>query len=139
MPADDVPIAVATLVGRRCASSGAPWEPAAGYSRAVRSGAHIAVSGTVGLNPDRSYPPTVGAQTRRALEIIRAAVVALGGTLEQVIRTRLFVTDITRAAEAMAVHGEFFRDVRPACTLVEVRRLIDDRALIEIEADAIVA
>ncbi len=91
-----------------------------------------------GPNPDRSYPPTLAEQTRQALEIIRAAVEALGGSLAHVIRTRMFILDITRAAEATAVHGEFFRDIRPASTLVEVSRLIDDRALIEIEADAVV-
>ena len=136
--AGDVRITAAEFAGRRCASSGSPWEPVVGYSRAVRSGSWIAVSGTVGLNPDRSYPPTLAEQTRQALEIIRAAVEALGGSLAHVIRTRVFILDITRAAEATAVHGEFFRDIRPASTLVEVSRLIDDRALIEIEADAVV-
>jgi enamine deaminase RidA (YjgF/YER057c/UK114 family) len=137
--AGDVPITVGEFAGRRCASSGSPWEPVVGYARAVRAGNVIAVSGTVGLNADRSYPPTLGAQTRRALEIIRAAIEVLGGTLAQVIRTRMFIVDIARAAEATAVHGEFFRDIRPATTLVEVSRLIDDRALIEIEADVLVA
>ena len=136
--ADDVRITVGEFAGRRCASSGSPWEPVVGYSRAVRSGDLIAVSGTVGLNADRSYPPTLAEQTRRALEIIRAAVEALGGTLAQVVRTRMFIRDITKASEATAVHGEFFRDIRPASTLVEVSRLIDPGALIEIEADAIV-
>ena len=134
----DVPITLAQFAGRTCASSGSPWEPVFGYSRAVRSGAFIAVSGTVGLNADRSYPPTLVEQTRRALEIVRGAIEALGGTLEHVVRTRMFVLDIDEAREATAVHGEFFRDIRPACTLVEVSRLIDDRALIEIEADAVV-
>src|SRR5437763_2881654 len=136
--AADVPITLARFAGRTCASSGSPWEPVFGYSRALRSGAFIAVSGTVGLNADRSYPPSLAEQTRRALEIVRGAIEALGGTLEHVVRTRMFVLDIDEAREATAVHGEFFRDIRPACTLVEVRRLIDDRALIEIEADAIV-
>jgi len=136
--AADVPITVAEFAGRRCASSGSPWEPIVGYSRAVRSGTFIAVSGTVGLNADRSYPPTLAEQTRRALEIVRAAIEALGGTLAQVIRTRMFIRDITKASEATAIHGEFFRDIRPASTLVEIGRLIDDRALIEIEADAVV-
>ena len=131
-------ITVAEFAGRSCASSGSPWEPVFGYSRAVRSGAFIAVSGTVGLNADRSYPPTLAEQTRRALEIVRGAIEALGGTLEHVVRTRIFVLDIDESRDATAVHGEFFRDIRPACTLVEVSRLIDDRALIEIEADAIV-
>ena len=135
----DVRITVAEFAGRRCASSGSPWEPVVGYSRAVRSGSFIAVSGTVGLNPDRSYPESLAEQTRRALEIIQASIEALGGALTQVIRTRMFIIDITRAAEATTVHGEFFRDIRPVSTLVEVSRLIDDRALIEIEADAVVA
>ena len=134
----DVPITLAQFAGRTCASSGSPWEPVFGYSRAVRSGAFIAVSGTVGLNADRSYPPTLAEQTRRALEIVRGAIEALGGTIEHVVRTRMFVLDIDEARDATAVHGEFFRDIRPACTLVEVSRLIDDRALLEIEADAIV-
>ena len=136
--ASEVEITVGDVAGRRCASSGSPWEPVVGYSRAVRSGSFIAVSGTVGLNADRSYSHTLAEQTRRALEIVRAAIEALGGTLAHVIRTRMFVTDITKAAEATAVHGEFFRDIRPAATLVQVSRLIDDRALIEVEADAIV-
>lgn len=132
-------ITVAEFAGRRCASSGSPWEPIVGYSRAVRSGDVIAVSGTVGLNADRSYPETLAEQTRRALEIGRDAIEALGGTLAHVIRTRMFIIDITKATEATKVHGEFFRDIRPVSTLVQVSRLIDDRALIEIELDAIVA
>jgi len=136
--ASDVPITVAEFAGRPCASSGSPWEPVVGYSRAVRTGNWIAVSGTVGLNADRSYPPTLAEQTRQALAIIRGAVEALGGSLRHVVRTRMFITDITKAAEATKVHGEFFRDIRPASTLVEVSRLINDEALIEIEADAIV-
>jgi enamine deaminase RidA (YjgF/YER057c/UK114 family) len=132
-------ITVGEFAGRRCASSGSPWEPIVGYSRAVRSGNVIAVSGTVGLNADRSYPTTLAEQTRRALEIGRDAIEALGGTLAHVIRTRMFIIDIGKAAEATKVHGEFFRDIRPVSTLVQVSRLIDDRALIEIELDAIVA
>ena len=131
-------ITVGEFAGRPCASSGSPWEPIVGYSRAVRSGNFIAVSGTVGLNADRSYPPTLAEQTRRAIEIIRDSIEALGGSLTHVIRTRMFIVDIERAAEATKVHGEFFRDIRPVSTLVEVSRLIDDRAFIEIEADAIV-
>ena len=137
--ANSPPVTVGEFAGRPCAGSGSPWEPVVGYSRAVRVGNFIAVSGTVGLNADRSFPTTLGEQTRRALEIIRAAVEALGGTLAQVIRTRMFIVDIRRSAEATAVHGEFFKDIRPATTLVEVSRLIDDRALIEIEADVLLA
>src|SRR5215831_16160665 len=135
--AEAPPITLGRFAGRPCASSGSPWEPVVGYSRAVRAGVFIAISGTVVLNADRSYPPTLAERTRCALEIVRGAIEALGGTLAQVVRTRMFVTDISKAAEATAVHGEFFRDIRPACTLVEVSRLIDDRALIEIEADAV--
>jgi enamine deaminase RidA (YjgF/YER057c/UK114 family) len=136
--ADTPEITVDEFAGRPCASSGSPWEPVFGYSRAVRAGNVIAVSGTVGLNADRTYPRTLAEQTRRALEIVQGAIEALGGTLQHVVRTRMFILDIDEAREATAVHGEFFRDVRPACTLVEVSRLIDERALIEIEADAIV-
>ena len=122
--------------GRRCASSGSPWEPIVGYSRAVRTGNVIAVSGTVGANTDGSYASSLAEQTRRALEIIRAALEALGGRLEHVTRTRIFVTDISRWEEAAAVHGKVFAEIRPATTMVEVARLIDAAALIEIEADA---
>ncbi len=97
------------------------------------------VTGTVGIMPDGSYPPTMREQTRRSLEIVRASIEALGGKIEQVIRTRIFTTDISQWREIAAVHGELFVEIRPATTLVEVRRLIDDRALLEIEADAIVA
>ena len=109
-----------------------------GYSRAVRSGNTIAVTGTVGINADGTYSKTVGDQTARALTIIRASIEALGGKLEHVIRTRVFVTDISQWEQVARVHGEMFKDIRPATTLVEVPRLIDDQILVEIEADAIV-
>jgi enamine deaminase RidA (YjgF/YER057c/UK114 family) len=134
----DVRITVADRAGRRTASSGSKWEPIMGYSRAVRSGNTIAVTGTVGVNPDGSYPPSLAAQTRRSLVIIRAALEALGARLEHVIRTRMYVTDVSRWEEVASVHGEVFGDIRPATTLVEVKRLIDDAAQIEIEADALV-
>ncbi len=134
----DVRITVSERHGRRCASSGARWEPIVGYSRAVRSGNVIAVTGTVGINADGTYAPSVAEQTARALEIIRAALGALGGRLEHVIRTRMFVTDISRWEEVAAAHGTVFREIRPATTMVEVARLIDTDAQIEIEADAIV-
>ena len=134
----DVRITVSERHGRQCASSGARWEPIVGYSRAVRAGNLVAVTGTVGINADGTYAPSVAEQTRRALEIIRAALEALGGRLEQVIRTRMFVTDISRWEEVAAAHGKVFGEIRPATTLVEVARLIDADAQIEIEADAIV-
>ena len=133
----DVRITVSERHGRRSASSGSKWEPIVGYSRAVRSGNVIAVTGTVGINADGTYAPSVTEQTRRALEIIRAALEALGGRLEHVIRTRMFVTDISRWEEVAAAHGQVFGEIRPATTLVEVARLIDAEAQIEIEADAI--
>jgi len=134
----NVTITTTTRHGRQCASSGSKWEPVIGYSRAVRHGNAIAITGTVGVQPDGSYPKTIGEQTRRALEIITAAIEALGGRREHVIRTRMFVTDISQWQAVGEVHGAIFGDIRPATTMVEVRRLIDDEALIEIEADAIV-
>jgi enamine deaminase RidA (YjgF/YER057c/UK114 family) len=135
----DIRITIVDRHGRLCASSGAKWEPIMGYSRAVRSGNVIAVTGCVGINSDGTYPKSVGEQTARSLAIIRAAVEALGGQLEHIIRTRMFVTDVSRWEEVARVHGDVFRDIRPATTIVEVARLIDAEALIEIEADAIVA
>ncbi|GMV98281.1 MAG: hypothetical protein AMXMBFR83_26330 [Phycisphaerae bacterium] len=110
-----------------------------GYSRAVRSGNLIAVTGTVGINPDGTYSPSLADQTRRSLEIIQAAIEALGGRLEQVIRTRMYVTDVSKWEEVARVHGQVFGEIRPATTIVEVARLIDAAARIEIEADAVVA
>jgi enamine deaminase RidA (YjgF/YER057c/UK114 family) len=109
-----------------------------GYSRAVRSGNMIAVTGCVGINADGTYPKTVGGQAARSLAIVRAAIEALGGKLEHVIRTRMFVTDVTQWEEVARVHGEVFKDIRPATSIVEVVRLIEADAHIEIEADAIV-
>jgi enamine deaminase RidA (YjgF/YER057c/UK114 family) len=133
-----VKVTVVERHGRKTASTGAAWEPIVGYSRAVRSGAVIAVSGTVGINADGTYPASLGEQTRRALAIIRAAVEALGGRLEHVVRTRMFVTDIGRWEEAARAHGEVFGEIRPATSMVEVSRLIDADALVEVEADAVV-
>jgi enamine deaminase RidA (YjgF/YER057c/UK114 family) len=136
---DDVKVLVATRAGRQTASTGSQWEPKMGYSRAVRSGNIIAVSGTVGANADGKYPPTAGEQTRRSLQIIRAAIEALGGKIEHVIRTRMFVTDISRWEEVALVHGEIFGIIRPATAIIEVAKLIDAEAKIEIEADAVVS
>ena len=119
-------------------STGSAWEPKLGYSRAVRKGNVICVTGTVGINADKTYSPEIGAQARRSLEIIRGAIEALGGKMTDVVRTRMFVTDVTLWEQVAAVHGEVFGEIRPATTIVEVARLIDGEALIEIEADAIV-
>ena len=109
-----------------------------GYSRAVRSGNTIAVTGTVGIRADGTYDKSMGEQTRRSLQIIAAAIEALGGEMKHVIRTRMFVTDVSRWEEVARVHGEVFGETRPATSILEVPRLIDADALIEIEADAIV-
>jgi enamine deaminase RidA (YjgF/YER057c/UK114 family) len=138
MPSD-ITITVTERHGRQCASSGSKWEPIMGYSRAVRSGNVIAVTGSVGINADGTYSTSLGDQTRRSLAIIQAAVEALGGKIENVIRTRMFVTDVSKWEEVARVHGEVFADIRPATSIVEVAKLIDADAQIEIEADAIVA
>ncbi len=137
MPATDIHITVTDRANRKCASSGSKWEPIMGYSRAVRSGNLIAVTGTVGVNADGSYPPTLAEQTRRSLQIVRAAIEALGGKMEHVIRTRMFVTDVSKWEEVAKVHGEVFAEIRPATSILEVAKLIDAAAQIEIEADAV--
>src|SRR5262249_7647423 len=108
-------------------------------SRAVRSGNFIAVTGTVGINADGKYSSSLADQTRRSLAIIRAAVEALGGRLEHVIRTRMFVTDVSQWEQVAQVHGEVFAEIRPATSILQVAKLIDAEAQIEIEADAIVS
>ena len=138
MADSDIHITVTDRAGRQCASSGSKWEPIMGYSRAVRSGNFIAVTGSVGINADGKYPATLGEQTRRSLQIIRAAVEALGGRIEHVIRTRMFVTDVSQWEQVARVHGEVFKDIRPATSILEVAKLIDADARIEIEADAVV-
>jgi len=134
----EVEVKTSERFGRRYASTGAPWEAIVGYSRAVRSGQSIAVTGTVGLLPNRTFAAGAAAQTRRALEIIQAALEALGGNLRDVVRTRIFVTDISQWEAIGRVHGEVFGEIRPATTMVQVAKLIDDAALVEIEADALV-
>jgi enamine deaminase RidA (YjgF/YER057c/UK114 family) len=119
-------------------SSGTKWEPIVGYSRAVRVGERIYVTGTTATNENREI---VGegdayAQTVQAIKNIERALKALDAGLENVVRTRMFVTDISRWEEFGRAHGEFFRDIMPATTMVEVSKLIDPRMLIEIEADA---
>jgi len=126
---------------RRRVGSGAPWEDVVGYSRAVRLGPAIEVSGTVAVDAagDVVGAGDANAQTRRALEIAMDAVESLGGSVEDVVRTRMYVTDISQWDEIGRAHGEIFRDVRPATTMVEVRALVDPRFLVEVEVSAIVS
>ena len=105
---------------------------------AVRAGDFVFVTGTVGLEPDGRFGPTARAQARRAMEIIVAAIEALGGKPTDVVRTRIYVTDIDQWKEVGEVHSEFFESIRPATTMVQVARLIDPQALVEIEADAVI-
>ncbi len=123
---------------RRLVSSGGPWEATAGYSRAVAVGDTCWVAGTTDAGPDgRSlHPGDVAAQARAVFGIIESALGEAGFALDDVVRIRMFVTDITRANEVMAVQGAVFGSIRPAATMVEVGALIDPSLLIEVEADA---
>ena len=125
---------------RKRVSSGAPWEREVGYCRAVRVGSQIWVSGTAPVAEDGSTfaPGDAYGQARRCLEIALAALAKLGAGPQHVVRTRMFVTDISRWQEFGRAHGEVFREHPPATTMVEVRALIDPEMLIEIEVDAIV-
>jgi enamine deaminase RidA (YjgF/YER057c/UK114 family) len=113
-------------------SSGSEFESAVGYSRAVRVGPHVAVAGTTGP----SAPDDVGAQTREALRRIEFALMQARAALSDVVRTRIYVTDISRWREVAAVHAEVFGEIRPASTMVEVAALVAPELLVEIEADA---
>ena len=125
---------------RKTYSSGAKWEPIVGYSRAVRTGNTIEVSGTCAVD-DNGNAHAIGdpyRQTQKALTIIRHAIEQLGGKMSDVVRTRMYVTDMDDWEEIGKAHGEVFKDIRPVTTMVEVSRLISPEYLVEIEATAII-
>jgi enamine deaminase RidA (YjgF/YER057c/UK114 family) len=126
-------------VERRLVSSGSPFEPKVGFSRAVRDGRHVFVAGTCAVMPDGGDPPQDAyGQARRCLEIIRIALAEAGAGVEHVVRTRTFLLDAADWEEVGRAHGELFRDVRPASTMLVVSALLDPRWVVEIEADALV-
>ncbi len=125
---------------RETFSSGARWESLVGYSRAVRVGPWVSVAGTTAAAEGGGAVggDDIGQQTREALRRIQLALEQAGARLEDVVRTRMFVTDIAAWEEVGRVHGEVFADIRPATSMVEVSKLIDPALLVEIEADALI-
>jgi len=119
-------------------SSGAPWESTFGYSRAVRVGNQVFVGGTIGRNPDGSAATGPYAQARRALEIIGTALIEAGGSLDDIVRTRIFVTDFGDFDEISRAHREVFGEIRPATSMVQTSALIEPAYVLEIEADAVI-
>ncbi|MBY0477610.1 MAG: RidA family protein [Chitinophagaceae bacterium] len=127
------------MSNRQNISSGSPWEEIVGYSRAVRIGNVVEVAGTTAVNGDELIGEgSVYEQTRFIFQKINKALLQAGSSLDDVVRTRMYITDISKWEEAGKAHGEIFKDIKPASTLVEVSALIDPRLLIEIEVTAVV-
>jgi enamine deaminase RidA (YjgF/YER057c/UK114 family) len=125
---------------RRAVPADSPWAPSVGYSRAVRVGNQIHVSGTAAVTPDgEPPPPDAYAQARRCLEIILGALEELGAGPTDVVRTRVYITDASHWEGVGKAHGEIFGEIRPASAMVVITGLLDPRFLVEIEADAIVS
>jgi enamine deaminase RidA (YjgF/YER057c/UK114 family) len=125
---------------RRRISSGSPWEPVVGFSRAVRVGDRVVVAGTIANMPDGADPPpdTYG-QARRCLEIIGEALAEAGARFDDVVRTRMYLTPGASFDEVARAHGEVFADIRPASTALYVTAFVDPRFIVEIEAEAVIA
>ncbi|MET7718851.1 RidA family protein [Streptomyces sp. NPDC005407] len=125
---------------RQVVSSGSPLEPQIGFSRAVRVGKYVAVAGTAPIGDDGSTvgPGDVYAQTVRCLDIAERALQEAGASIEDVVRTRIMLTDVKRWKDAARAHGQRFASVRPACTFVEVSRFIEPAWLVEVEIDAVI-
>ena len=123
---------------RQNISSGSPWEDVVGYCRAVRIGNTIEVSGTAPVKDGKTLDGSLYDQTKLCIEIIQKAIEEAGGKIEDVVRTRMYLTDITKWEEAGKAHGEFFGKIKPATAMVEVSKLIDPAMMVEIEATAVI-